>query len=312
MAKGLALNTKLLVVIIALFSNIGGTLTLIGDPPNTLIGVQAKLSFNDFLINLSAPVFAMTAIIIAYIVATNWKSLRPHSDNLPKIFSTTLTIKRIKYQYANFVLNKRMVTATLVVILTTIISFILQPLLGISVGILGMASGMALALMVFKKIPFLEVIKEVEWDSLLFFTGLFIQVGALQQTGFLNIIADSISNFGGSYAALLLIILWGIGLASTIINNIPFVALMIPVIFGIQEKMIGQPNLDLLWWALALGACLGGNGTIIGSSSGILAVDIAKKCGVKISFIEFMKIGMPITIISLLVSSIYLVIAANL
>ena len=313
MANGLSLNTKLLVIVIAIFSNIGGTLTLIGDPPNTLIGVQAKLSFNDFLVNLSAPVFAMSIIIILYIIGTNWQYLKPHTRNLPKTFSTALTIKRIKYKFANFKLDKQFVASTVLAILLTIIAFIIQPLLGISVGALGMASGILLSLSVSKKINFLEVVKEIEWDSILFFTGLFVQVGALEVTGFLDLIANQIASFGGSFEALLLIILWGIGLASTVINNIPFVALMIPIIFELQEQMAGTAlNTELLWWSLALGACLGGNGTIIGSSSGLLAVDVAKKCGTKISFIEFMKVGMPITIISLMVSSIYLVIAANI
>lgn len=200
-----------------------------------------------------------------------------------------------------------MVISTILVILGTVIAFAIQPQIGISVGIIGLASGVFLSLLNFKNINFVHIVKEVEWDSLLFFSGLFVQVGALEKIGFLKIIADYIASFSGNFVVLMLVIVWGIGLASSIINNIPFVALMIPVIFDLQSKMAGQPHLDLLWWALALGACLGGNGTIIGSSSGILAIDMAKKNGVKISFLEFMKIGMPITIISLLISSVYLV-----
>jgi Na+/H+ antiporter NhaD/arsenite permease-like protein len=312
LANGLGLNSKLLVIVLAIFSNIGGTLTLIGDPPNTLIGVKAGLSFNDFLFNLSAPVFGMSIVVIGYLLLTDWNSLKPNNKNLPKVFSTNLTIKRIKYKFANIELDRYTIICTLLVILGTVISFIIQPKLGITVGVLGMISGVLLSLLLFKKISFLETIKEVEWDSLLFFTGLFIQVGALQEVGFLKMIADYIANFGGSYTALLLIILWSIGLASTIINNIPFVALMIPVIFQLQATLAGTPNLDLLWWALALGACLGGNGTVLGSSAGLLAVDVAKKNGLKISFMDFAKVGMPITIITLLVSSIYLVVAVNL
>jgi Na+/H+ antiporter NhaD/arsenite permease-like protein len=312
LANGLGLNSKLLVIILAIFSNIGGTLTLIGDPPNTLIGVKAGLSFNDFLINLSIPVFAMSIVVLLYLVITDWKSLRPNSNDLTKVFSTNLTIKRISYQFANISLDRYTILSTLLIIALTVVSFMIQPILGYSVGLLGMLSGVTLSLILFKKISFLETLKEVEWDSLLFFTALFIQVGALQEVGFLSLIADSIANFGGSYTALLLIILWGIGLASTIINNIPFVALMIPVIFELQETISPTNDLSLLWWALALGACLGGNGTIIGSSSGILAIDIAKKNGLKISFLEFAKVGMPITILTLIVSSIYLVIRSTI
>jgi Na+/H+ antiporter NhaD/arsenite permease-like protein len=282
LASGLGMNTKLLVITLAIFSNIGGTLTLIGDPPNTLIGVQVGLSFNDFIINLAAPIFVMTIFILAYLIFFNWKSLKPISRNFSKLFVSNLIIKRITYQFAAKKLDKYM------------------------------ASGIALALLVFKKINFVEITKEIEWDSILFFAGLFVQVGALEKVGFLSMIANFIAGFSGNFVLLLLIIVWGIGLASSIINNIPFVALMIPVIFDLQAKMAGQPHLDLLWWALALGACLGGNGTIIGSSSGILAIDMAKKHGVKISFAEFSKIGMPVTIISLIVSSIYLIVRAYL
>lgn len=311
LANGLGINSKLLVIVLAIFSNIGGTLTLIGDPPNTLIGVKAGLSFMEFVQNLWIPVFSMSVLAIAYLVATNWQSMKPHNNNLPKVFSTGLTIKRIKYQFDNISLDRYTIISTITVILATVLAFIFQPQIGVSVGVLGMISGTLLSLLLFKKISFLETLKEVEWDSLLFFTALFIQVGALQEVGFLKLIADQIANFGGSYTMLLLIILWTIGLASTVINNIPFVALMIPVIFQLQANLAGAPNLDLLWWALALGACLGGNGTIIGSSSGLLAVDIAKKNGLKISFLDFAKVGMPVTILTLIVSSFYLIISAN-
>lgn len=311
LSNGLGLNTKLMVIVLAIFSNIGGTLTLIGDPPNTLIGVKAGLSFNEFIVNLWVPVTVMSLAVVAYLLTTSWSSVKPNNKNLPKVFSTSLTIKRIKYQFANISLDKYTIISTLVVIFLTVLSFIFQPQLGVSVGVLGMISGTFLSLLLFKKLSFLETLKEVEWDSLLFFTALFIQVGALEKVGFLELIANSIAGFGGSYLALLLIILWTIGLASTIINNIPFVALMIPVIFELQEKLVGTPNLELLWWALALGACLGGNGTIIGSSSGLLAIDVAKKNGVKISFLDFMKVGMPVTIITLIVSSVYLIARVN-
>ncbi len=307
LAKGLGFNSKTLVITLAAFSNIGGTLTLIGDPPNTLIGVQAGLSFNNFVWNLFIPIAAMSIIVLGALIFFKWSELKPINKNLSKLFVSNMIIQRIRYQFSNTRLNKYMVISTILVILGTVIAFAIQPQIGISVGIIGLASGVFLSLLNFKNINFVHIVKEVEWDSLLFFSGLFVQVGALEKIGFLKIIADYIASFSGNFVVLMLVIVWGIGLASSIINNIPFVALMIPVIFDLQSKMAGQPHLDLLWWALALGACLGGNGTIIGSSSGILAIDMAKKNGVKISFLEFMKIGMPITIISLLISSVYLV-----
>lgn len=306
LARGLGLNTKLLVIALAIFSNIGGTMTLIGDPPNTLIGIQAGLSFNSFIINLALPIFVMSILSMGYLIMLNPTSFKTIKDNFKKLFISNLIIKRITYQFASVKLSKSLVISTCLVILISILAFMFQPYLGIKLGVLGLIFGIGLMTLAVKHLEFTHVLKEIEWDSLLFFAGLFVQVGALEKVGFLNMITDFIAGFSGNFAVLLLIIVWSIGLASMFINNIPFVALMIPVIFQLQASMAGQPHLDLLWWALALGACLGGNGTIIGSSAGILAIDMAKKHGVKISFMEFMKVGVPVTLISLVVSSVYL------
>lgn len=306
LATNLNLNTKLLVITLAMFSNIGGTLTLIGDPPNTLIGVQARLSFMSFVQNLWLPIIVMSVAGLGYLYLVYKPSFKSISGDLSQLFISTMAVRRIAYKYKGKELVKYVVMATIGVLLLTIVAFIIQPQLGISVGVIGMFAGLFLAAITGPFIKFQKVLKEVEWDSLLFFTGLFIQVGALEKVGFLSLITDFISGFSDNYAVLLLLIIWVIGLASTVINNIPFVALMIPVIFELQAKMTGQPDLDLLWWALALGACLGGNGTIIGSSAGYLAVKLAEKSGVKISFVEFSKIGMPVTIITLMIASLFI------
>lgn len=306
LSQGLGLNTKLIVIGIAMFSNIGGTLTLIGDPPNTLIGVKVGLSFMQFVQNLIIPVSVMSILITGMLILANKTDLKPIKTNFSKVFLSGLIIKRIQYQFSQKPLKAFVVICVVTMLLLSIVAFILQPLLQLNVGLIGLLVGLLTALILFKHIPFQQALKEVEWDSLLFFSALFIQVAALQKVGFLEIITDYIAGFSGNIATLILMIVWGVGLASTAINNIPFVALMIPVITDLQEKMTGQEHLDLLWWALALGACLGGNGTIIGSSSGVLAVDMARKHGVKISFKEYAKIGMPVTIVSLAISSIYL------
>lgn len=308
LSKGLGLNSKLLVITIAIFSNIGGTLTLIGDPPNTLIGVRVGLSFNDFLANLAVPVFAMAGLIVGYLVAVNKKYFKPIKDKLFDLFVSNLIIERIDYKFAAKKLDYYFIGATCTVIFLTVVAFMFSQQIGVSVGVLGITSGILLGLLVGKRVDYVKVIKEIEWDSILFFAALFVQVGALQKVGFLDMIANYIAGFSGNFVVLMMIILWTMGLASSVINNIPFVALMIPVIMSLQEKMTGQAHLDLLWWALALGACLGGNFTVIGSSSGILAVDAAKKLGVKVSFLDFMKVGVPVSLISLIVSSVYLIV----
>lgn len=306
LATSLNLNTKLLVITLAMFSNIGGMLTLIGDPPNTLIGVQANLSFMSFIQNLWMPIVAMSFVIIGYLYLVYRPSFKSISGNLSQLLISTLAVRRIAYKYQSKQLVKYVVVATIIVIVLLIVGFVMRPQLGLSVGVIGLGAGLILAAVTAPYVPFRKVLKAVEWDSLLFFVGLFVQVGALEKVGFLSIITEFIIGFSDNYAVLLLLIIWVIGLSSTIINNIPFVALMIPVIFDLQAKMVGQPDLDLLWWALALGACLGGNGTIIGSSAGYLAVKLAEKSGVHISFAEFSKIGMPVTIISLAVASLYI------
>lgn len=308
LSQGLGLNTKLMVIGIALFSNIGGTLTLIGDPPNTLIGVQAGLSFMDFVKNMIIPIIVMSALVIGGIMWVYREDLAPIKRNLSKVFLSGLIIKRIQYQFSGKKMNKFFVGATVAMIFLSIIAFVIQPLLGLNVGLIGLIIGIVTALVLFRHHSFQHALKEVEWDSLLFFIALFIQVAALEKVGFLSMITDGIAGFSHNIPLLILVIVWGVGLASIFINNIPLVALMIPVIFDIQASLAGTPHLDLLWWALALGACLGGNGSVIGSSSGLLAVSMARKHGIDISFGGFMKVGLPVTIVTLAASSAYLLV----
>lgn len=162
------------------------------------------------------------------------------------------------------------------------------------------------SILVGKKVSFHRIMKEVERDSLLFLSALFIQVAALQKVWFLDIITEQILKFSDNLPLLLVVIVWWIGLASTLINTIPFVAMMIPIIMEVQQKMAGMEHVDLLWRALALWACLWWNGTIIASASWVIAVDLAKKQWINISFMDFFKVWMPITIISLFISSVYL------
>ncbi len=310
LAIGLGLNTKLLIIMLTLFSNIGGALTLIGDPPNTLIGLEAEIPFMDFITNLFIPIFSIAILSVIYFAITNWESVKPVHHNLTKTMINLLVIEKIKFNLPNKDLTKLSIIIFSVIFLT-ILGFILAPQLSLPIGLIGLLAGILLCFLTAKDVHFMNVIHEVEWDSILFFAALFIQVGALEKVGFLELLTTYITMFADDYVILLLSILWGIGISSMFINNIPFVALMIPVIINIQNDLAGQPNLDLLWWSLALGSCLGGNGTIIGSSAGVLATNIAKKHGVNISFLEYMKYGVPVAIISLVVSSFYLIARVN-
>lgn len=306
LAKSLNMDSKLMVIALALFTNIGGTLTLIGDPPNTLIGIQVGLSYMQFIQNMWIPVLSTVLVVGVYLLYIYRDSFTSIAGNLNQTFVNTMAVSRVAQQFTEKGVNKYVVIVSAAIMTLTIIAFIFQTWIGISVGIIGLAAGTLMAAMTYKQVPFQKVLHEVEWDSLLFFAALFIQVGALEKVGFLEIITNFILQFADNYALLLLMIIWVIGLASAVINTIPFIALMIPIIYEIQAEMAGQPDLDLLWWALALGACFGANGTIVGSSSSYIAIELAKKSGVNITPLEFAKVGMPVTIISLFLSSLYI------
>lgn len=306
LAKSLNMDSKLMVIALAMFTNIGGALTLIGDPPNTLIGIQAGLTYMQFLENMWIPVLSTVLVVGGYLLYIYRESFKPISGNLTQSFVNTMAVSRVAQQFTEKGINKYVATVSIIVMTITIIAFVFQTWMGISIGVIGLTAGIIMAVLTYKHVPFQKVLHEVEWDSLLFFAALFVQVGALQQVGFLEVITNFIGQFADNYVLLLMMIIWVIGLASTVINTIPFIALMIPVIYDLQEQMAGQPDLDLLWWALALGACFGANGTIVGSSSSYIAIELAKKNGVNITPLEFAKIGMPVTIISLSLSSLYI------
>ena len=190
-----------------------------------------------------------------------------------------------------------------------ILLFVTQTLTGMAPGVV--ALGMAMILLIISKANVEHVLEEVEWSTLLFFTGLFILVGALEEYGVIDWIAHNVfMNVGDNPYVIVLMVLWVSGIASGFLDNIPFTITMIPIIQLMLESN-PIPN-NILWWALALGACLGGNITMIGSSANIISVGIAKKYGVEISFIDFMKKGLIITLISLVLSSVYLLIYLKL
>ena len=198
---------------------------------------------------------------------------------------------------------------SLACLILAILLFITQAITGLAPGVV--ALGMAMVLLIISNANVEHVLEEVEWSTLLFFTGLFILVGALEEYGMIDWIAHNVfMNVGDNPYVIVLMVLWVSGIASGFLDNIPFTITMIPIV----ELMLESnpiPN-NILWWALALGACLGGNITMIGSSANIVSVGIAKKYGVDISFIDFMKKGLAITFISLILASVYLMVYLRL
>ena len=309
LTRGMGLNPKNYVLSQAIISNVGGTATLIGDPPNVIIGSKIGLTFNQFLINLAPIAIIVFIVVLGYIWFMNRSEFKPINTSMVKLVSIELLLEKIRFEFSNVKLDRSLMIKSLACLILAILLFITQTITGLAPGVV--ALGMAMVLLIISNANVEHVLEEVEWSTLLFFTGLFILVGALEEYGMIEWIAHNVfMNVGDNPYVIVLMVLWVSGIASGFLDNIPFTITMIPIV----ELMLESnpiPN-NILWWALALGACFGGNITMIGSSANIVSVGIAKKYGVDISFIDFMKKGLVITIISLILASVYLMIYLRL
>ena len=309
LTRGMGLNPRNFVLSQIFISNIGGTATLIGDPPNVIIGSKVGLSFNQFILNLTPTVIPVFIIVLGYIWFINRVEFKPINTSMSKLVSVQLLLEKIRFEFANIKIDKNLMIKSLVCLFLAILLFITQTITGLAPGVV--ALGMAMVLLIISRADVEHVLEEVEWSTLLFFTGLFILVGVLEEYGVIEWIAHNVfMNVGNNPYVIVLMVLWVSGIISGFLDNIPFTITMIPIIHLLLESN-PIPN-NILWWALALGACLGGNITIIGASANIISVGIAKKYGVEISFIDFMKKGLIVTLLSLFVASIYLVIYLRL
>lgn len=290
----LDLNPIGFLVPLILVANIGGTATLIGDPPNIMIGSATGLGFMDFIANL-LPVVAIIFIVTLFLLKLmNGRDLEVSPEKRMKIlgFDEALAIK-------DPVLLKK----SLGVLGLTIVGFMLHQTLGYESATIALA-GAALLLVVSGVDPE-EVLLEVEWPTIFFFTALFVLVGGLQEVGVIDYLAGGLLKIThGNPLLLAMVILWGSAIASAFLDNIPFVATMIPLInsVGAMSAMDVMP----LWWALSLGACLGGNGTLVGASANVIVSGMLQKRGHRLSFGRYLKVGFPIMLVSIVISSVYL------
>lgn len=291
-----------------MFSNIGGALTLVGDPPNILIGTMAGLSFNSFIVHLSIPIFSIITLTLFVFYVMNWKDLKPIHHHLPKLFMSNLILKKTEYQFLKTKLDFRYIVTVAMVLVLTILGFLMQFQLGYPLAVIALTGALVLMLVVHKKIHVNNVLSKIEWPTLGFFVGLFVLVHGLEEVGVLDYIGNSLVGITDNFALLIVIVVWASGILSMFVDNIPFVTVMIPIIMKMQETLGSDPHFSLLWWALSLGACLGGNGTIIGASANVIGVDIARKNGVKISFGGYLRYSLPLTLLALFLSSTYLMI----
>lgn len=279
-------------------SNFGGTATLIGDPPNIMIGSYAGLTFNDFVITLTPVVLVVLAIQLLYnkmLYGREYHSARV--EDVPKM----VAFLREKYP----ITDQRVLWVGGTVLMGVILLFVLHGVFHMEVSVAALFGGALVILL--NRVAIVEILeKEIEWPSLVFFIMLFIVVGGAEQTGILQAIADWIVNVcQGRLTIAVLIVLWVAAIASAIVDNIPFTATMLPITAFLTKTIPGAET-GVLWWALALGACFGGNGTIIGASANVVTTGIAEKAGYKVTFLDYMKQAAPITVGSLIISSMFL------
>ena len=268
-------------------SNIGGAATLIGDPPNIIIASKADLDFNSFLIHMAPMVLVVLAVIIPMLVLMFNKELRNNAEDRKNVMTLNAS---------SFIQDKALLIKSLVVLTLVIIAFVLHSVLHLEPSVIAMIG--AGALVMISNLKPNEFARDVEWGTLVFFGALFIMVGALVNVGALKMVADAIGSYVGNDGALAAgAIVVVSALASGIIDNIPYVTSMAPVVQQLNDTISTITN-DGLWWALAFGADFGGNMTIVGASANVVAVGLAYASGYKITFWQFAKYGIPVTVVS--------------
>ena len=296
-ASQLKVDVKPFLMAQIISSNIGGTATLVGDPPNIMIGSAVGLSFMDFIYNLTLPAIIIFFVTVVIMVAMYGSSLRTHKELQDKVMRLNE-----KSQITDPVLMKK----CLFVLAVTMSMFVLHSTLHLETATAALSGAGLLLLITYthNEAMIAKVLSKIEWLAIFFFAGLFVLVGALVEMGVIKeMAAKAIEVTEGNVTATALLILWMSALASAFIDNIPFVATLIPLIKDMGA--MGLSNLEPMWWSLALGACLGGNGTLIGASANVVVASMAAQRGRPISFIDFMKTAFPLMILSIIISMAY-------
>ncbi len=278
-----------------LASNIGGTATLIGDPPNIIIGAKAGLSFMDFVNELTgviAVIFLITVGILIFLFRKGLKATKEKMEHIANLDNSKTIV------------DKNLMIRSMATLALVILGFVTHDVTGIPAYAFAVAG--ASFLLLFEKPK--EIYRDVEWLTIFFFIGLFIIIGGFEANGGIGFLADKLIQLThGSLQVATMFILWGSGILSGIIDNIPYTATMAPLIAQVQHTLpYAGPGHHPLWWALSLGACLGGNLTIIGAAANVIVSETATTKGHPISFMRFMKYGALATFVSLTISSIYL------
>jgi Na+/H+ antiporter NhaD/arsenite permease-like protein len=285
-------------------SNIGGTATLIGDPPNIMIGSAVGLGFNDFIFNL-APIAVVILLLFLIPVYLIWgRGLETTAERQQTVMN---------YREADAITDPRLLKQSIFVLALVMAGFIMADSIGAEPATIAMFG--AALLLVLDNYPHSAEKQsenvhgsfcEVEWTTIFFFCGLFIVVYGVETTGLLGMLAEAtISMTGGDKTITAIAVLWVSAVASAIVDNIPFVATMIPLIESMESSFGGPDQLMPLWWSLALGSCLGGNGSLIGASANLIVAGFAERSGQSIRFLPFMLMAFPLMLVSIAISTVY-------
>jgi Na+/H+ antiporter NhaD/arsenite permease-like protein len=292
-AAGLGLNPVPLIISEVIASNIGGAATLIGDPPNILIGSHAGLDFGAFLVHM-APLSVI--LLVLYLAVARLIFARHLTVDEDRRRSLLALDERLMIEDA------RLLKLSLVVLVATLVGFVLHGPLGYEPATVALAG--AVALMVLGRQDPRKVFHEVEWPTLFFFIGLFMVVAGLIEVGVIDALADAVSALtGGALAATSMLLLWVSAIASAVIDNIPYAATMTPLVDALNTEH-GHAG-DVLWWALAIGTDYGGNATAIGASANVVLLAMAQREGHHITFGQYLRYGVPITLGTMLVATAY-------
>jgi Na+/H+ antiporter NhaD/arsenite permease-like protein len=279
-------------IALVMASNIGGTATLIGDPPNILIGSAAGLGFGDFLVNLTPVVIVIMVAFVGLLWLLMGRTLEDDEDRLDVL---------AELDPAASITDRGLMWRTLAVLAVTMVGFLFHSALGLEAATVALLG--ATVLMLVGPVDPHDALSDVEWPTLFFFVGLFVLVEAVVQVGIVSGIATMVAEAAGGDARIAsMAMLWFSAIASAVVDNIPYTATAIPVV---QELSSGGLAAEPLWWSLALGACLGGNLTVVGASANIVVANVAARDGQRISFGTFLRYGIPVVGASLLIASGY-------
>lgn len=295
LCKTLDINPVPFLLVEIIMSNIGGTATLIGDPPNIMIGSEAGLSFAQFIM-VNAPIVVVIMVVLLVIFRFMY------GRHLAVDEKNRLNIMELSAEDA--IIDKALFHKSVVMIVLVAIAFMLHGVFNLETSVIALTAAAVIILISGRDIE--VAIEGIEWGTIGFFLGLFMVVGGMEHTGVIEMLGNAIVDAtGGNVVLMMIVILWASAILSSILDNIPFVATMIPIIMVMEASGI---DVYPLWWALSLGACLGGNGTLVGASANVVLSGIANKEGYNITFMSFTKVAFPLMLVTVALSTIYLLI----